>query len=107
MSTDAFKPYFAELSADYRRQLPAKLAELENLWDNLANGMASSDRMSDLQRELHTLVGTAQTMGLQAVTDAARAAEICLESFLAHGAMPDSTGQNEFCRLLAELKQSV
>jgi chemotaxis protein histidine kinase CheA len=107
MSTDAFKLYFAELCADYRRQLPVKLAKLEKLWDCAANGIASPDRMSELQRDLHTLVGTAQTMGLPATTDAARAAETCLASFLARSKVPDPAGQKEFSRLLAKLKESA
>jgi chemotaxis protein histidine kinase CheA len=107
MSGDAFDLFVAELAADYLRELPAKLGELENLWDRLANGRASDEQIGALKYELHTLVGTAQTMGLAAVTDTARAAETCLASFLDHGALPDRVGQEEFGRLLAELKQSI
>ena len=107
MNRDAAKLFFAELAADYRRELPAILAQVESLWDRLADNVASSEQIAELQHELHTLVGTAQTMGLPAVTDAARAAETCLASLLERGAAPDRALKKEFSRLLAELKQSA
>ena len=61
-----------ELQAEYRAELPAKLAHLKAL---LAAG-----RWKELQRALHTLAGSAGTFGLPAVGDAAREAEACCES---------------------------
>ena len=55
MSSEAFKLIFAEMSADYRRSLPEKFAEL----DGLCTGL-TPDSLLQLQRALHTLVGTAK-----------------------------------------------
>ncbi len=106
-NSEAFKQYFAELSADYRLQLPAQISALEMLWNDVTGGTASSDQIAKLQRELHTLVGTAQTMGMPKVTEAARAAETCLESLCPNGVLSDRAGLEELGRLLAALKQSA
>jgi chemotaxis protein histidine kinase CheA len=107
MESDAFKHYLDELSADYRRGLPDKLAELDRLWNNLTTGSAAPARFADLQRELHNLVGTAKTMGLPAVTEAARAAESFLEPILSQAAPIEPAARGAFKQLLDDLKQSV
>jgi len=103
MDPEEFKLHFAELSAEYGSHLPAKLAELESLWHCLENGAASPDQVGGLKRELHTLVGTAKTMGFPAITDAAKAAQACLTSILGRGGTPDPAGREEFGRLFSEL----
>lgn len=102
MTADAFKQQFAEMCADYRRQLPEKFAELDRLWS-----ASTPDNLIKLQRELHTLVGTAQTMGAPAVTEAARIAESFLEPYAARKVLPPPTEQAAFTRLLDILRQSA
>jgi HPt (histidine-containing phosphotransfer) domain-containing protein len=107
MASDVFKHYLDELGADYRRRLPHKLAELDHLWNDLTIGSAPPARFADLQRELHNLVGTAKTLGLPAVTDAARAAETFLEPFLSQSAPIEPVARGAFKQLLDDLKQAV
>ena len=61
-----------ELRAEYRAELPAKLAHLKEL--------LNQGRLKELHRALHSLAGSAGTFGLPAVGDAAREAEACCES---------------------------
>lgn len=61
-----------ELRAEYRAELPAKLAHLKAL--------LARNQMKELQRALHTLAGSAGTFGLPAVGEAAREAEACCGS---------------------------
>jgi len=61
-----------ELRAEYRAELPAKLAHLKAL--------LAQSRLKELHRALHTLAGSAGTFGLPAVGAAAREAEACCES---------------------------
>ena len=107
MSTEDFKRYFAECSAEYRRELPAKLAALEELWHRVTSAHAPSESMQQLQRDLHTLVGTAQTMGFPAVTAAARVAETYLISLSVDVATQDADARETFARLLDDLKHSA
>jgi hypothetical protein len=41
MTSEAFKRHFEKVSADYRRRLPSKLAELDTLWSVLTSGRRS------------------------------------------------------------------
>ena len=61
-----------ELRAEYRAELPGKLAHLKAL--------LAQNRMKELHRALHTLAGSAGTFGLPAVSEAAREAEAYCES---------------------------
>jgi len=107
MSSDAFKRHFEKASAEYLRRLPHKLTELERLWEDVTTGAGSASSLLSLQRELHTLAGTAQTMGAPAVTDAARAAESFLEPFVAGGTVPPAAEHTAFGQLLAALTRSA
>ncbi len=53
------------------------------------------------------MVGTAQTMGLPAVTDAARVAESFLAPYFAEQKAPPAADIVEFNRLLEALKQAA
>lgn len=107
MTSEAFKRHFEKASADYRRRLPAKLAELDRLWNELTNGSGRPAAIVDLQRELHTLAGTAQTMGAPAVTETARAAEVFLEPYAAGLALPEPAAQREFALLLDAIRRAA
>lgn len=75
MTTPRGNPLRAELDAllaEYRRGLKARLAKLHELF--------AAQRLRELQRELHTLAGSAGTFGLPEVSAAARAAEEYLEA---------------------------
>lgn len=76
------------LSAEYRRELPAKLQEISDLW--------TTRRMKELHRALHTLAGSAGTFGMPELSATAREAEDYLE---ACGLAPDTSQQAGFQRL--------
>lgn len=82
---------FDALLAQYRRELPARIAALEAL---LAAG-----RLDELRRALHRLAGSAGTFGLPQVGEAARAAE---ESLVPEN--PDAAQRREFASHFARLK---
>ena len=107
MTVDAFKQYLDILCTEYRLHLPQTWLELDRLWSGLISEASDPGDITDLHRELHTLVGTAKTMGLPAVTDAARAAEDFLEPYIAHGTIPAGAEQANFSRLLDNLKRSA
>lgn len=105
VSLESFRRELDALSAEYRSGLPDKLAEVERLWRDVASGLLHPARMADLQRELHTLAGSAKTFGVPEVGEAAAAAESFLEPFSADATLPDSAGRAEFARLLDALKR--
>ena len=107
MTSETFKRHFEKVSADYRRRLPQKLAELDSLWSSVMAGALPPERILDVQHELHTLAGTAETLGVPAVTSAARAAESFLDPFLARNETPGPAAQADFRQLLQALKQAA
>ncbi len=107
MTTDAFKQYLAELSAEYRDGLPGKLAEVDGLWQTFIAEGTSAELLHALQRKLHTLAGSAKTFGFAGVSVAARAAEEFLDPFTTGGTLPDSVARDVLVQLLDALRQSA
>jgi HPt (histidine-containing phosphotransfer) domain-containing protein len=94
---------FDELRAEYRSEMPAKLARLDALWSRVAAGTADDAERAELRRALHTIAGSASSFGLPEIGDAARAAENFLESTSDLGAEQRA----EFARLLGELRSAA
>ena len=94
---------FDELRAEYRSEMPAKLARLDALWSRVTSGNAGVEELAELRRALHTIAGSAGSFGLPEIGDAARAAENFLESTSDLGAEQRA----EFARLLGELRSAA
>ena len=104
---EAMQRMLAELRAEYRRALPAKLSEIEGLWQGLSAGAEPAARFSELRRLAHTLAGAARTFGLPAVTDAARALEEALLPLCEPGATARTGDVQRIAPLVDALKQSA
>ncbi len=68
----------ARVAADFRRELPRRLAQaqaLMNACQQAPSDPARRQALETLLRLLHSLAGTAGTLGLDAVGDAARRGE--------------------------------
>ena len=87
---------------EYRINLAAKLARMETLRAALADSSASPARVAELQRDLHSIAGSAQVFGLPAVGDAARLAELYVAEHC--GARPGAAQWAELRALLDELR---
>ncbi len=72
----------AALQAEFKRTLPDKVADIENLWNLVLAGDASDSTISDCHRMAHTLVGSGGTFGAIVVTTASRELEQALKSIL-------------------------
>lgn len=106
MSDDEFRQMLAAVSAEYRAGLPARLAGIDELWNCIMHGGDAAQAMPDLIRALHSIAGTAETFGLNAVGRAAAAAESCLEPYREVRPMPDAA-RTEVTRLLETLRHAA
>jgi HPt (histidine-containing phosphotransfer) domain-containing protein len=104
---EAFRKEIAAITAEYRSRLPATLAELEGIWRALAGGAATAEQVTDLRLRLHTIAGTARTMGVPGVSEAAAAAEAFLEPHAKRGKLPPPAEHEQFAKLLAALRSSA
>lgn len=107
MSIEAFKRQLEELNAEYRRALPGKLARIDALWSEMTGEPARADRLAVMQRELHSIAGSARTFGIAGVSEAAAAAESFLEPCVRRGKLPAAAGRVEFERLLDSLRKAA
>ncbi len=106
MNAEEFKRQLEAHRAEYRRDLPAKLGALGELWRGLASGALSPGRLAELHRELHTLAGTARTFGVAGVSEAAAAAESLLEPYCRRSRLPGAAKRAELERLLDALNRA-
>lgn len=81
-----FQKVLRQLTADYARLLPQRLAELEDKLRQCEDMPASDERLLALQRALHTMAGSAGTFGLGALGEQARAVELLLVDLRQRGA---------------------
>jgi len=111
LSTEASSNPFGseqdEMDADYRRKLPARLDRIEKRQRDLAAGIAPAGGLEELQRELHSIAGSAKMFGLPAASEAARAAEAFLEPFNAGGNTPVAGDWAAFKVLLERLRRAA
>jgi chemotaxis protein histidine kinase CheA len=107
MTKDAFEQRLALLRDEYRRELPARVLEVEKLWREVAAGAAGPARLRDLQRAIHSFTGSAEMFGFPELTESARAAEAFLEPFVAERSMPGPAEQKDFESLLASLQRDA
>ena len=90
------------LAIEYRINLAAKLVRIEALRAALAESSAAPAPVAELQRELHSIAGSAQVFGLPAVGDAARVAELFVAEHC--GARPGAAQWAELRALLEKLR---
>lgn len=103
MNSDAFRAQLAQLNAEYRAALPAKIAVIDALWARQADGAA----LGELHRLLHTIAGSARVFGLAALGVAAREAENALVPLVEAGSLPDADCRARIDALLEAFRQAA
>ena len=99
-----FQKFLDQQRADYRRALPEKMAHIRALWNAVADDTALP---AELERQAHTLAGTAGTLGFHEVGAAARALELLLEQAALAGQLPLSPQRTDIALAVAALQASL
>ncbi|MDW5440971.1 Hpt domain-containing protein [Polaromonas sp. SM01] len=109
MSTpqEAFQQFLDQQRADYQRALPEKIAQVQMLWQAVDAGGPSAPPLVDLERQAHTLAGTAGTLGFREVSVAARALELLLEQASEAGPALTPTQRPDIVQAVAALQASL
>ena len=102
----AFQKFLDQQRADYRRTLPEKIAQIHALWNAVA-GADDTALPAELERLVHTLAGTAGTLGFHEVGAAARALELLLEQAALAGQLPLSPQRTDIALAVAALQASL
>lgn len=108
MSTpqEDFQTFLDQQRADYRRALPEKMAHIRALWTAVA-GDDDTALPAELERLVHTLAGTAGTLGFREVGTAARALELLLEQAAPAGQVPLPPQRAEIALAVDALQASL
>ncbi|MDI1272907.1 Hpt domain-containing protein [Polaromonas sp.] len=101
-----FQKFLDQQRADYRRALPEKIAHIRSLWNAVASGDETAPR-AELERLVHTLAGTAGTLGFHAVGAAAKALELLLEQASSAGQVRLSPRCADIALAVAALQASL
>ena len=96
---------FQKLRTEFRGSLPAKLRRLRSLWERIDCDAPDADALEILQRELHTMAGSAGSFGLPQVSKAAAAAAEALDG-LKEGSRPGVKRAAKFVALLDKLDKT-
>lgn len=93
------------LRDNYAAQLPGKLAQIEQMWNQLPQAEWDDEGFHTLHRLVHGLTGSGKTFGFALLTDAARTLEDYLKEFLQTKTVPDEKQHIHIQRLIRELHQ--
>lgn len=104
---DEFRQMLAALSAEFRGELPERLAAINTLWDSVVAGRHDAAQMDELIRAVHKIAGSAGTFGLAALGDAAAAMEARLEPYRGTAQRLDDVVREDITGLLNQLRQAV
>lgn len=80
-----FQQFLDEQRQAYGRSLPGKVGQIEAIW-RLAVANSGVASLAELERLVHTLAGTAGTLGFVATGHAAKALELLLQRVVQSGA---------------------
>ena len=102
-----FAKVLAAAAADYQRQLPQKIADIDRLWAELASNGMTPGKLDELVRMTHNIAGSARVFGLAEASEAARALEHCLGDFGQGHTPAEKAAYTRAEALIAALQQSV
>src|SRR4051812_32638624 len=89
VDTEELKRKLGKMRASYRANAPAKVMEIEALWQRVLEGDTDVAVRGELVMAVHTLVGSAPTLGCEALGAAAAELEAAIrKAFERDGPLP-------------------
>src|SRR5512141_1209007 len=107
VNNDELQRELAKLRADYAAQLPATVAQMEELWRRLVAAEIAPSRLPELVRMAHSIAGSGATFGVPGAGKAAGALEAFLDRYGKSGQLPDAQAQPTVAALLAALRRAA
>lgn len=104
--TESSEQRIAALFKSYREELPGRITELEELWQQLKQSW-DVELATSLDRACHGLAGSAATFEFAAVGDAARVVEHALKSIIEGKVLMSAAATNEIDVKMNALRNSL
>jgi HPt (histidine-containing phosphotransfer) domain-containing protein len=106
LQPEELKRRLSALHSKYRAGAPARIAEIETLWLKVRADAADPAR-DELILAAHTIVGSAPTLGCEALGAAARTLEAALRAAFEGGKTVSENEATEINGLIASLRESL
>ena len=101
--SDKIKAQFSALTEEYVRQLPSRVREIENLYQELSRLPEEIEIYKSLRLQVHKLAGSGATFGFDDITDSARALERHLSGVVDSGLLEEKPDKNQIAIYLDQL----
>lgn len=106
MDQAKFQEAFNALREEYRQNLPAKIQQLYDIWNQVDADKWNADEFVTFTRLAHSLAGSGATYGFGSVSQAARSLEVFAKQ-LNPEAPPNHFEHAQLATLLAQLQESA
>ena len=103
---DAIHAKFLELRNSFMERLEERLAEIEASWQAVQESGWAEDRIKELHRLTHNLVGTGRQFGYGQLSERVHAIEKKLNGLLEHKQTPDEQVAAQITSIISNLWQS-
>jgi HPt (histidine-containing phosphotransfer) domain-containing protein len=107
LSPEEMKRRLSAMRDSYRRRAPGKVAEIEALWQMVRSVGYEHPARTELMLAAHTMVGSAPTLGCEALGAAAKTLEAVLRKTFARAQPLSESETAEIGRLVAALGESL
>jgi len=97
----------ASLQANFKSTLPAKVDDIEQLWNSISVNDVDQSALFDCHRMAHTLVGSGGTFGAVIVSTAARELEQALKLLIEEKTVLTSEYKSIVSRLILKLRRII
>jgi HPt (histidine-containing phosphotransfer) domain-containing protein len=102
-----FLEFLASQRADYRRGLPEKSAGMATLWSLIADGHGDGSAVLELERQAHSMAGSAATFGFSDLGLAARTLELAVRPLLDCQGSPSAAQRLEIAAAMLAVKEQL
>lgn len=91
----------------YVEQLPARVHQIESLWQAACEGVATQDELYALYQDVHQLNGSGETFGFGTITEATHDLEKVVMNCIVFSVVPSLDDQAKAREALAMLKRNI
>jgi response regulator RpfG family c-di-GMP phosphodiesterase len=101
---EMIREQFQEMQQDYASRLPAKIIELEQIWDRIQHRQDTKKQLALFRRKVHSLTGSGTTFGFKEISEYARQIELLVDMIIVEGEKTVKSRENKINELLDNMR---
>ncbi|UCH93779.1 MAG: response regulator [Candidatus Aminicenantes bacterium] len=95
---------FQEMQQDYASRLPAKIIELEQIWERIQGRQDTKKELALFRRKVHSLTGSGTTFGFKEISEYARQIELQVDMIIVEGEKTITQRKDKIYELLDNMR---